>query len=305
MSQTYSSQNPDYITNVKLGEESLNNESYDSCMIYYRKAFQIQQTSTLSTLRMAACAYSGGYANEYDIQMKKAIDLSWSMTKNIFNGYDEFSYLRKSSFEEDLNALADKKAEEEGINIQLMKELAQIRITDQAQRKEMRNFEWGSPEMDSLWALQNYSDSVNLVRIEEMIAEYGYPGKSLVGEGQASTAFLVIQHAHQEAQEKYLPLLKEEANKGEIRWASVALLIDRVYLKRGDKQVYGSQINRTEDGEFYVMRLEDPENINKKRAEVGLGPIDDYCSNWDFKFDIKRHKEIWAANELKSKEDKN
>ena len=42
----------------------------------------------------------------------------------------------------------------------------------------------------------------------EIIDEVGYPGKSMVGD-QSGTAFLVIQHADLEVQEKYLDIITE------------------------------------------------------------------------------------------------
>ena len=32
-----------------------------------------------------------------------------------------------------------------------------------------------------------------------------------------------------------------------------------------------------------VSPLEDPDNVDKRRAEVGLGPLADYVSNWNIK----------------------
>lgn len=301
--QSFSSSNPDYITNVKLGEAALNGEDYDSCMVYYRKAFKIKQTSVLSTLRMAACAYSGGWGREYKDQMNKAIELDWGTAQGVFKNYEEFAYLQETPFAKTLDDEAMAAAKAQGVNFELMEELSEIGKLDQAQRREMSNYEWGTPAMDSLWRIQNYSDSVNTIRIIEIIEEYGYPGKSLVGRGQMGTAFLVIQHADLEVQEKYLPVLKEAANKEELRWSSVALLIDRVNLRQGNKQIYGSQVGRTDDGEHYVSPIDDPENVDKRRAEVGLGPLNDYCGNWDFTWDLERHLELWKELEAKKKEE--
>jgi hypothetical protein len=295
--QIHVSENPQYIKNVTLGEEALNNEHYDSCMVYYRKAFSIKQTSVLSTLRMAACAYSGGYNYAFHQKLNQAIELNWGMAKTIFDNYTEFSYLKNTPFESLLLEKARKAAVDEGINLELMDELEYIRNTDQAQRQEMGNFEWGTPSMDSLWKIQSYSDSINTIKICEIIDEYGYPGKSLVGGGQMGTAFLVIQHADLEVQERYLPIIKEAANNGEVRWSSLALLIDRVNLRKGSKQIYGSQIARTEDGEHYVSPIEEPYKVDSLRASVGLGKLNDYTQNWNFDWDVERHIKLWAELE--------
>ena len=46
-----------------------------------------------------------------------------------------------------------------------------------------------------------------------------------------------------------------------------------------------------ETGEYFVSPLIDPENVDKRRAEVGLGPIADYISNWNMTWDVKKHIE--------------
>ena len=39
-SQTFSSQDPAYVTNVQAGELALRAEKFDSCLIYYEQAFK-------------------------------------------------------------------------------------------------------------------------------------------------------------------------------------------------------------------------------------------------------------------------
>jgi len=64
-----------------------------------------------------------------------------------------------------------------------------------------------------------------------------------------------------------------------------------VALRQGRKQIYGSQINRDQKTqEFYVSPLEDPDNVDKRRAEVGLQPLAVYLSNWDLKWDVEQYK---------------
>lgn len=148
---------------------------------------------------------------------------------------------------------------------------------------------WQSNEMKELWKKQNELDSLNLIRIEEIIEKYGYPGKSLVGM-QSNVAFLVIQHSDIETQEKYLPILKEAADKGELRWSSLALLIDRIRVNNGEKQIYGSQIRQSGDGKYVLFPIEDEPNVNKRRAKVGLGPLEEYVKHWNIIYVPKKSK---------------
>ena len=307
-SQNFSSADPDYIKNVKLGEAALNAEKYDSCLIYYTDAFAIKQTSVLSTLRMAACGFSTNNTDLYNQQISKAVDIDWDQTKSIYENYSEFEYLKGTEFEKKIMSIWTAKAKASGLDLALMEEFDEILVTDQAQRREMgpvsEKYGWQSPQMDSLWKIQNYHDSVNTVRISQIIDESGYPGKSKVGSGHQGTAFLVIQHADQETQEKYLPIIKEAANNGEVRWSSVALLIDRVRQKQGKTQIYGSQVSRDkETNEYFFGEIEQPYKVDSLRAAVGLGKLDDYAKNWDFGYDPDKHVER-HSKKVKNKDNK-
>lgn len=101
----------------------------------------------------------------------------------------------------------------------------------------------------------------------------------------------MIQHADLEIQQQYLPMMREAAEKGDANGADLALLEDRVALRMGKKQIYGTQIGRDlETGEFYLMPLDDPDNVDERRAAVGLGKLQDYLSNWGLKWDVEAYK---------------
>lgn len=307
--QQFSSDNPNYKPLVVAGEAALAAMKYDSCMIYYKQAFEIKQTSYLSTMRNAACAYSADDKDYLAEQLKIAFDLSWGGSKSIYDNYPEFEYLKDSEFEKMVNDMYLQYAEESGVDLAMMEEFETIRYEDQRYRQEMRGVEekygWESPQMDSLWVLQNAADSVNTLRICEVIDEKGYPGRSLVGDSHASTAFLVIQHADLEIQEKYLPIITKAADDGEVRWSSVALLVDRVNMRNGKPQIYGSQVSRhPETEEFYFSEIAEPLKIDSIRATVGLGPLQSYADNWDFKWDPERNAElVKEVKAIKAKEE--
>ena len=183
--KTFASSDPQYKIHVEAGEASLNDKKFDDCLNSYEEAFKIRQTSVLSTLRAAACAFSGDNQQILETYTNKAFELNWDQAKQIFDNYSEFEYLKGSDFEKTINERWEKAAIESGINLELMVEFKEIQRTDQEQRGYMREIQdkygWDSPQMDSLWKIQTAADEANLARIEEIIEEYGYPGKSLVG----------------------------------------------------------------------------------------------------------------------------
>lgn len=61
----------------------------------------------------------------------------------------------------------------------------------------------------------------------------------------------------------------------------MAKLEDRVAIHQGKKQLYGTQIGMDErTGKYYLLPLEDPDNVDNRREKMGLGPIAAYLSQW-------------------------
>lgn len=191
---------------------------------------------------------------------------------------------------------ANKDEAEKDLDKPLVATLDTIYREDQTYRRQIGEIEgkYGrdSDEMKNHWELINEKDSINLIKVQKILDEKGWLGTNVIGNQGNSTLFLVIQHSPLEVQEKYLPMMREAVKKGNARASSLALLEDRVALRKGGKQIYGSQVGRDQEtGEYFVSPLEDPVNVDKRRAEVGLRPIADYISNWNMTWDVKKHIE--------------
>ena len=87
--------------------------------------------------------------------------------------------------------------------------------------------------------MTSLSDSLNIIEIEKVIKEYGYPGKTLVGTETNNAAFFVIQHSKKI--DKYLPIIKKAAIKKEISFQLYAMMLDRSLMYKGKEQIYGTQ----------------------------------------------------------------
>ena len=135
-------------------------------------------------------------------------------------------------------------------------------------------------------AFIHYIDSCNLVQVEKLIAKYGWLGKGFVGARGNQTIFLVIQHADLSTQEKYLPIMQKSVDEGESSPSDLALLQDRVLMRQGKKQIYGSQVvfNKTGGQEFYP--IEDEKNVNIRRAKVGLQPLEEYAKYFGIEYKL-------------------
>ena len=190
---------------------------------------------------------------------------------------------------------ANKEKAEANFDKPLVAILDTIYREDQGLRRQISEVEGefgrDSEEMKAHWKKIEEKDSINLIKIQKILDERGWLGQDIIGGQGNSTLFLVIQHSPIEVQQKYLPMMREAVKKNNAQPSSLALLEDRVALRTGKRQIYGSQIGRNpETGEFYVSPIEDPENVDKRRAEVGLGKLADYVSNWDMTWDVEKHK---------------
>jgi hypothetical protein len=182
---------------------------------------------------------------------------------------------------------------EANLNKPLVAILDSIYVEDQTYRQQIDGIEkkygWESNEMKDHWKIINEKDSINLIKVKSILDKYGWLGADVVGGQGNSTLFLVIQHSDQATQEKYLPMMREAVKNGKAQGSSLALLEDRVALGQGKRQIYGSQVSRDKDTkEYFVLPLEDAINVDKRRAEVGLGKLQDYISNWGM---------TWSAEE--------
>jgi hypothetical protein len=95
-----------------------------------------------------------------------------------------------------------------------------------------------------------------------------------VGKSGNTALWLVIQHSPLPKQEYYLPIMKKAVEENKASKANYAYLLDRVLMKQGKKQLYGSQYTiDLKTGETILWDIEDPENLNIRRAEMKLGPM--------------------------------
>ena len=195
------------------------------------------------------------------------------------------------------------------LNKPLAAKLDSIHDEDQNYRLQLHELQkkhgFGSMEENEQWKIIDIKDSINLIKVKAILDKFGWLGSEVVGQKGNSTLFLVIQHSDQKTQEKYLPMMREAVKNGNAKGSSLALLEDRVALGQGKKQIYGSQISRNpETNLFCVMPLENPESVNERRAQVGLGTIEDYVNNWKIKWNVEEYKKELLLIEDKNKEQK-
>jgi len=166
------------------------------------------------------------------------------------------------------------------VNKKLRQELLGMVERDQEARRAIAPDGGPGADPDSEEAMRMCQvDDVNTARMREIIEEHGWPGRSLVGEDGADAAWLLVQHAdaEREFQKHCLGLMTEAVGAGEARADLLAYLTDRVLVGEGELQRYGTQLHRV-DGKWAPFALADEEQVDQRRAAVGLGPLADYVA---------------------------
>ena len=123
----------------------------------------------------------------------------------------------------------------------------------------------------------NEIDSSNIERIKQVIQQYGYPGKSLVGEPTNEAAWYVIQHSNNIAQ--FFPMIEQAGKNKELPFKLVAMMQDRLLMNQGKEQIYGTQgrcdnppVNSAglQKPDCYIWPILDPDHVNERRKQAGF-----------------------------------
>lgn len=238
----------------------------------------------------AACSWAlAGYSDSAFFNLNRAVVVAKYADYRHITTDTDLNSLHTDTRWQPLLAIVQKNKdkEEEKYNKPLVRQLDSIYTEDQSSRMRMdtirTQFGFDSKEMKGLIATMNEKDSINLIKVKNILDQYGWLRPDVIGEQGNTTLFLVIQHADLKSQEKYLPMMQEAVKNGKAEGSQLALLIDRVEMYNGRPQIYGSQINM-ENGKHIIYKILDEVNVNKRRAAVGLQPLEEYVKHWNIDY---------------------
>jgi hypothetical protein len=145
---------------------------------------------------------------------------------------------------------------------------------------------------------------INEKIVTDILDYYGWPDKELIGERGNLTICNVIQHSDNEIRIKYLPLMKQAVKDKKLNPQLLVRTEDRIATENGELQIYGGQMKYyPETNSFNVWPVYDPANINKRRAEIGLEPIEEHLkSRFNFEWTLEEQIKRSEAFEKERKE---
>ena len=122
-------------------------------------------------------------------------------------------------------------------------------------------------------------DHRNQELVISIIEKCGMPTLNEVSQKHLNAIWLGLQHTTAEYRKKYFPKIVQAVRNGDLSKEQYALMKDRILMEEGKPQIYGSQIK---DDKLY--KLENPETVNERRKEMGMGTIEDYLRNFNIEF---------------------
>ncbi|WP_460612602.1 TonB family protein [Hymenobacter seoulensis] len=273
---------------VTVASQQLQRQEYAAASATYQQALKLQP-GTARTYYQAAQAAAQNQEPKVALQL-----LGQAVSKGYFREQEiqadaAFAALSNQRGWKEVLASARRKQQrhEAGFTQTLVALLERMHYQDQHYRQiaAAADRQYGPNSTAAKVAMQQQDAlDLRLIRqVDSLITRHGYPGKAMVGEYQKEVAFFVIQH---NPDEKYLPLLTAAADRGDISWSALGLLIDRVKTEKGEKQVYGSQHRVTADGRKQLYPIEDEPNVNLRRAKVGMAPLEHYLQQYGIVYQV-------------------
>ena len=112
--------------------------------------------------------------------------------------------------------------------------------------------------------------------LETLLDEVGFPSDSATSELTAAQAFNIFRHARAEssAQHRYVALAHDAFAANELDGVTYALILDTDARKHGRPLPYATFIACRDGTAVVEGDVADPENLNQRRAEIGLWPLE-------------------------------
>lgn len=146
-------------------------------------------------------------------------------------------------------------------------------------------------------------DSSNIRFIDSITQRQDFPGIKALGAQRAHFAWLIIQHSDSATLNRYLPVIKAAAERKDLPFSSYAYSLDKVLMRKGKPQRYGSQIvegvmKNTGRTMRLIWPVEEPERLNERRKAAGLADtIEEYARSNGFTYQVVRPGEFTMITE--------
>lgn len=123
----------------------------------------------------------------------------------------------------------------------------------------------------ALWDFKENINRENIELLDSIIDKKGWLTDSLVC-GFSGIPFFIIQHSNLETQKRYLEIIEKAFELGNANFNWVAMLTDRICLREGKPQIYGSQgIWNPKLKKYVLYVVKNIDETNRLRLKYKIG----------------------------------
>jgi hypothetical protein len=151
-------------------------------------------------------------------------------------------------------------------NPELRKEIEALHKKDQAVRQP------GKPEIKKM----QQTDEEDRPAVRSILDRYGMPTFAMVGSDAERDFVDMIQHQPADFRRQALPKLKQNVEDGQASAKNYAMMYDRAQTDQGKSEMYGVNLICQPDGKLAPGPIVDPEQVEQRRAAIGLIPLKTY-----------------------------
>jgi hypothetical protein len=276
----------DYATLAKKAYKVYEDKEYAKSVEIFEQAFKLDKPKS-SDLYNAACSASLATQTDkaFDF-LGQAIDAGYSNLGHLKSDTDLGS-LYKDNRWRDIIAKIEKKQAEAFAKLkypEISIIVDSMVVNDQRLRSKKsdlvrRGFNQDSQERQNLLIERGIVDSLNMIELKRIFKNYGFMGFNEVGIQSSQYFWFLIQLCDKDPnfQAEVLSEMKRQVDTKNANASDYAYLVDRVRINTGMPQIYGTQTTYNEEkGTNEPKSLLDPENVNKRRAELGIITLEEH-----------------------------
>ena len=252
---------------IYQGKKERANGNFEKAGKLIAKGAKLKGTDNFEHYFYAAIMYAN--ANKTDTSFKlleKCIDAGM---------YDLARWERNSR----LKVLhGDKRWNELKIQMKISEQKYSAALSHPELRNELKLMWKKDQDLVGQWDEQKIIVDQNTVRLKEIIEQYGWPDRSMIGKDGTWMAWAIAQHSHDlNFQKKCLKLLENTLNTDNPEPVLYAELNDRICRNTGQKQKFGQAIIEENNvKKFYP--IENESEVDGRRKFIGLDPLKVYAN---------------------------
>lgn len=278
---------------ISTADSAMLEYNYELAIHHFKK--KLADINTLDSFTVhynsyrMACAYRKiGQPDSMFKYLSQAVD--YRKNPEILTDCDYYPFLNDPRWEKIYNVLSEHYFKTNpDFDQNLCRILWKMSMRDQLFYSEIKRIEKKegikSKAVDSLFSIKRAINEENQKTLDSILVKSGFPRLTKVGYQASHGAFLIVQHAALDYQTKLFDTLIDLAKVNEIDKQSFCMYLDRVYIDNNKPQLYGTQIGIDSLGYNFLFPVEDPENLDKRRQEMDLVPMEMYLQFFTFRPD--------------------